>query len=120
MAAIRSRDTKPEILLRKALFRRGARFRVKYKLPGKPDIVFPGRKLAVFMDGCFWHGCPRCYKEPDNNREFWQKKIVKNKERDQYVSKVLGDLGWTVIRVWEHEIRSNLDEVAEMIFQYLV
>ena len=72
MSAIRGRDTKPEILLRKALWYKGYRYRLKNRLPGKPDIAFPTERLAVFVDGCFWHGCPEHYKKPSTHAAFWR------------------------------------------------
>ncbi len=119
MSAIRNRNTKPEIKLRKALFRIGLRFRVNYNLPGKPDIVFPGKKLAVFVDGCFWHCCPRCYREPDDNKEYWKKKIATNVKRDEKVNTILTEDGWNVLRFWEHEVKKDITRVVEIIINAL-
>jgi DNA mismatch endonuclease, patch repair protein len=116
MAAIRSRDTKPELLLRKKLFKKGLRYRITNKLPGKPDIIFPQLKIAVFVDGCFWHRCPECYKQPENNYLFWEEKISSNVRRDRLVNEKLSRDGWKVIRFWEHEIYRDLDGVAERIY----
>jgi DNA mismatch endonuclease (patch repair protein) len=115
MAAIKSRNTRPEVKLRKALFKVGLRYRVNYNLPGKPDIAFPRKKLVVFVDGCFWHCCSKCYCEPDNNKEFWQKKITSNITRDNEVNKILNETGWTVLRFWEHEIKKDIDGVTAII-----
>ncbi|CUH95685.1 hypothetical protein P22_1762 [Propionispora sp. 2/2-37] len=115
MAAIKSRNTRVELKLRKALFAAGFRYRVNYKITGKPDIVFAGKKVAVFVDGCFWHACPVCYKEPENNREFWRKKISGNMERDLKVTRELEEAGWLVLRFWEHEVRKNTESVMEVI-----
>ena len=115
MSAIRSRNTKPEIKLRKALFKLGLRFRVNYKLTGKPDIVFPGKKLAVFVDGCFWHCCPQCYREPDTNKEYWKKKAEVNIKRDKKVNTMLAEEGWRVLRFWEHEVKKDLSRVVDKI-----
>ncbi|SHI78348.1 very short patch repair endonuclease [Propionispora hippei] len=115
MAAIKSRDTRVELKLRKALFAAGYRYRVNYKITGKPDIVFVGKKVAVFVDGCFWHACPACYREPENNREFWRKKISGNRERDLKVTRELEEAGWLVLRFWEHEVRKNTEPVMEVI-----
>ncbi len=120
MAAIRCRDTKPELLLRKALFRSGLRYRINSKLPGKPDIVFPGKKLAVFVDGCFWHCCPKCFKQPVCNSEFWKQKISTNKGRDNEVNQILTTQGWRVIRFWEHEIYQSLDEIVHIINKIVI
>lgn len=115
MSRVRDRDTKPEIRLRKALWAKGLRYRVRYCLPGKPDIAFPGKKIAVFVDGCFWHGCPVHFKLPKTNSAFWGKKIQNNIQRDQEVTRQLSDNGWTVIRIREHEIKDDLDWVVKKI-----
>ncbi len=73
---------------------------------GKPDFVFPKQKIALFVDGCFWHGCPKHSNMPKNNREFWAKKMQANKDRDKFVNRELRKLGWRVVRVWEHELKS--------------
>jgi DNA mismatch endonuclease (patch repair protein) len=75
------------------------------KLPGRPDFVFRSQKLAVFIDGCFWHGCPRCYRLPDDNRSYWQAKINGNRQRDRLRGRQLRNLGWRVIRFWEHSLK---------------
>lgn len=75
------------------------------KLPGKPDFIFPKRKIAVFVDGCFWHGCPKHGTKPKTRASFWLAKITGNKARDRRVNRALRGRGWTVIRVWEHELR---------------
>ena len=75
------------------------------KLPGKPDFVFPKLNTAVFVDGCFWHGCPRHFIQPKGNAKFWRDKIATNRARDRKVNRTLRRLGWIVIRVWEHELR---------------
>jgi DNA mismatch endonuclease, patch repair protein len=72
---------------------------------GKPDFVFPKQKIALFVDGCFWHGCPQHGTMPKNNRPFWEKKLAGNVERDAYVARQLRKMGWKVIRVWEHELK---------------
>lgn len=115
MAAIRHKDTKPELLLRRALFRRGWRYRVNYKITGNPDIVFLGDKVAVFVDGCFWHGCPECYRKPSTNVSFWEKKLKQNRQRDRAVTCKLEDQGWLVLRIWEHEILKQLPSVLGKI-----
>jgi DNA mismatch endonuclease, patch repair protein len=73
---------------------------------GKPDFVFPKQKIALFVDGCFWHSCPKHSNMPVNNREFWEKKLNGNKKRDKYVTKELKKAGWSVIRIWEHDFRN--------------
>ncbi len=101
------RDTAPEIALRKALFARGMRYRVQYKVPGLPrrtiDIAFPGAKVAVFVDGCFWHGCPIHSIPPKHNADWWKSKIAGNRTRDLATNLALQERGWTVLRFWEHE-----------------
>lgn len=102
MSRIRSRDTKPELLLRSELWRRGYRYRLKSSLPGKPDIVFHRQRLAIFVDGCFWHGCPKHFQLPKTRSEFWRKKIESNRQRDKEINALLKSCGWNVYRVWEH------------------
>jgi DNA mismatch endonuclease (patch repair protein) len=110
MARIRSRDTLPEKALRRALHRLGLRFRLNVKtLPGKPDIVFPRYRIALFVHGCFWHrhtGC-KVASTPKSNTEFWQEKFAKNINRDESVGRQLRTAGWRVIVVWECELRSK-------------
>lgn len=79
-------------------------WRRNYKLLGKPDIVYPKAKIAVFVDGCFWHGCPKHCRLPSSNKEYWIPKIEKNRERDRNTTSALRKNGWRVIRIWEHEI----------------
>ncbi len=111
MSRIRGRDTKTEIALRKLLYTKGLRgYRVNFKLPGKPDIVFTKYKIAVFIDGCFWHKCPKCFIEPETNKDFWMNKINSNVERDTEINDILTKRGWKVIRFWEHEINNNINK----------
>jgi DNA mismatch endonuclease (patch repair protein) len=100
----RQRDTAPEIAIRSRLHSRGHRFRVDYPVLGRrrADIAFPRRRVAVFVDGCFWHGCPVHGTSPKANREWWAAKIASNRERDRDTDERLTELGWTVVRVWEH------------------
>jgi DNA mismatch endonuclease (patch repair protein) len=76
-------------------------------LPGKPDFAFPKQKVAVFVDGCFWHGCPKCYTRPKTNRAFWDKKLEDNMARDKRVTRQLSRQGWKVIRIWQHSLRKS-------------
>ncbi len=108
MAMIRGSDTRPEVILRKALWRGGLRYRLNADLPGRPDLVFPRFNAVVFVDGCFWHACPRHMTWPKSNATFWRKKISANKVRDKAVTEQLKTLGWHVIRVWEHEIKRDV------------
>lgn len=99
-------------MLRNALWAAGLRYRLKAKtrLPGSPDIVFLGSKVAVFVDGCFWHGCPLHGTYSKTHPEFWAAKIARNRGRDAEVDAGLSDMGWKVVRVWEHEIRDGLSK----------
>lgn len=115
MSQIRGKNTKPEIYLRRALSAINLRYRLKNTLPGKPDIVFPATRVAVFVDGCFWHGCPRHSVRPKTNTKFWDTKIKANKRRDESVNKLLRKNGWCVLRIWEHEIEINLDRCVSKI-----
>ena len=116
MARIRGRDTGPEIILRKALWADGHRYRVHYKTPaGRPDIVFPGRRLAVFVDGCFWHGCTDHYVRPQSRTGFWDQKLRSNVERDRRQTLRLEDGGWRVLRFWEHDVHTDLQSVVEAV-----
>ncbi|MEV4522679.1 very short patch repair endonuclease [Micromonospora tulbaghiae] len=107
MRANRSRDTRPEMALRSAVHALGLRYRVdRQPLAGlrrKADLVFAGPRVAVFVDGCFWHGCPEHYRPSTRNSEFWSSKIEGNRNRDAQTDEKLAAAGWTVIRVWEHE-----------------
>ncbi len=115
MSGIKSRDTKPEIIVRKALFAAGFRFRLhRSGLPGKPDIVLPGRRIAVFVHGCFWHmheGCKNA-KLPSTRPEFWREKLGRNVERDRENVDALLELGWRVLVVWECATREMRSECA--------
>jgi DNA mismatch endonuclease (patch repair protein) len=115
MSLIRGKDTKHEILLRKALWREGMRFSKYCRLPGTPDIVFRKWKVVIFCDGCFWHGCPRHYVLPKSRRGYWRKKVEGNRKRDILVTRALEKAGWTVVRVWECEINKNLKKTVHMI-----
>ncbi len=109
MAAVKGKDTKPEMIVRKYLFSRGLRFRVQVrKLPGTPDIVLPKYKTVIFVNGCFWHGHKGCkyFRLPKSNVDFWQTKITRNIERDAETEAELMHLGWKVIRIWECEIKA--------------
>lgn len=114
MARVRSKDTGLEILLRKTLWSQGFRYRVHPNLPGTPDLAFQRCKIAVFVDGCFWHGCPMHYTKPVRNAEFWQDKLDRNVSRDRRVDETLKALGWSVIRVWEHELKDMPTVVARI------
>ncbi|MFJ8791124.1 very short patch repair endonuclease [Streptomyces sp. NPDC102462] len=107
MQAIRNRDTKPEWLIRRLVHARGLRYRVAAKpLPGlrrTADMVFRPAKVAVFIDGCYWHGCPEHYVPPKTNPGYWSDKVARNVARDRDTDQRLEEAGWTVLRFWEHE-----------------
>src|SRR5205823_11378482 len=108
MRRVRGRDTTPELAVRKALTRLGARYRLHRKdLPGKPDIVLPGRRLALFVHGCFWHGhdCARGARVPKQNRDYWLGKIERNRVRDARNGAAIEALGWRALVVWECELK---------------
>lgn len=112
MRAVKSRDTAPEMKVRRAAHALGLRFRLnRADLPGKPDLVFPAKRTALFVHGCFWHGhdCPRGARMPQNNRDYWQAKISRNRARDKASLAALKKLGWTPRIIWECQTR---DEAA--------
>ncbi len=116
MSRIRGENTRPEKLLRQALWTAGLRYRLKARVPaGRPDVVFPGPKVAVFIDGCFWHGCPEHYVRPRTRTEFWSEKLATNVRRDQRMMALYLEAGWRACRFWEHEVHTNLDEVVELV-----
>jgi DNA mismatch endonuclease (patch repair protein) len=117
MSRVRQAGTDVELRLRKALWNAGFHYRLRTadKLPGRPDIVFVGRKVAIFVDGCFWHGCPIHGTRPKTNAQFWDQKIKRNGERDQQVDNKLAEAGWHVIRLWEHEVRNELPACVRRI-----
>ena len=120
MSQIKGKDTKPEVILRKQLYARGIRgYRIHYKLSGKPDIVFLKKKIAIFVDGCFWHKCPLCFVKPKTRAKFWTKKIESNIKRDTTVKELLEKEGWIVLRIWEHEIKKTMDNVLIEILKLL-
>ena len=103
MAAIHSKDTKPELIVRDALLAKGLNFETNYGM-SKIDIAFPDQKIGVFVDGCFWHGCPIHSHKINTNEAYWNPKLAKNKERDKQKTEKLKAQGWTVLRFWEHEL----------------
>lgn len=122
MRANMARNTKPELILRKALWHAGHRgYRLHWKgVPGKPDIAYPGQKVAIFVNGCYWHRCPKCnYSLPKHNRDFWKEKFKKNVERDKRKSAALKALHWSVLTVWECEIKKNLEQCVIGLSQHL-
>ena len=116
MSRIRGKNTGPEVKLRKLLYARGIRgYRIHYNISGKPDLVFVKMKIAIFIDGCFWHMCPVCFQEPETRKEFWMKKIKSNVERDNKINEQLLNEGWTIIRFWEHDVRKNPEQIIGKI-----
>jgi DNA mismatch endonuclease (patch repair protein) len=115
MQANRGRDTTPELTVRRLLHARGLRYRVNLPVPAARrrtiDIAFTRSRLAVFIDGCFWHGCPEHFQLPKSNTAFWDTKISRNRDRDHETGELLRSQGWTVVRFWEHEDPALVEEV---------
>lgn len=118
MVANRRKDTQPELRVRRLLHRSGLRYRVDARpeagVRARADIVFSRRKISVFIDGCFWHGCPAHGVQPKTNSDYWQPKLARNRARDLEVTESLQGRGWVVLRFWEHE---NPESVAEAIIE---
>jgi DNA mismatch endonuclease (patch repair protein) len=121
MAAIRSRGNRTtEKALRFRLVQSGiGDWKLHGDLPGRPDFVFGGHRLLVFVDGCYWHGCPRCYRPPQSHPDFWAEKVEYNRTRDKKTRSALRRRGWKVIRIWEHEIKEAPTLVIERIREAL-
>ena len=118
MRANRARDTGPERRLREALRAAGlGGYRLNWhKAPGRPDIAYPGRKLAIFVHGCYWHHCPRCNPNlPKSNPDFWARKFELNRERDARKRSGLESAGWVVVEAWECDLRDRLDQVVTLV-----
>lgn len=123
MSQIKSKDTKPELLVRKFLFANGFRYRLHdKKLPGKPDIVLPKYKTVIFVHGCFWHGHKGCkyFVMPKTRTEWWVSKINKNKENDNINLKKLSELDWNIIQIWECELKLRMHEQTFSKLMYLL
>lgn len=120
MAGIRSRGNRTTEFALARVFRsqKIKGWRRHLPLPGRPDFVFPRARLTIFVDGCFWHGCKRCYQAPRSNRAYWANKLRRNKARDATVSRILKKKGWKVCRVWEHSLK-NPEKVAAKIRKIL-
>ena len=111
MAAIRGKDTKPEMIVRKGLWSKGFRYRLNSpRLPGHPDMVLKKYRTCIFVNGCFWHGHEGCCKIPNTNRDFWVAKIKRNQERDVETQKRLAEMGWHCITIWECELKPSKRE----------
>ncbi|MFP4164854.1 MAG: very short patch repair endonuclease [Chitinispirillaceae bacterium] len=122
MSRIRSKNTKPEIMVRSVLHRMGFRFRVHYsKLPGCPDIVLPKHRVVIFVHGCFWHRHPGCRRAttPGSNKAFWKKKFERNVARDQEKRKDLEELGWRVLTIWECSVLEGPDRIAQVVEEFM-
>lgn len=122
MSRNKAKGTKPEVLLRKALWSNNLKgYRLNYKkIPGRPDIAYVYKKIAIFVNGCYWHRCPRCnYPLPKHNTEFWKNKFERNKERDIRKNKELNAIGWQTITIWECEIKNNINTIITKIYQVL-
>lgn len=116
MARIHGEDTSPERVLCAALAARGVGFDAHARTPvGRPDVVIVGAQVAVFIDGCFWHGCPTHYVRPRTRTDFWSAKLVENVERDRKQTRDLEALGWRVVRAWEHEVFVATDDVLDRV-----
>ena len=121
MRAVKGRDTEPEKKVRRMVHAMGYRYRLHRKdLPGKPDLVFPSRKKVIFVHGCFWHGhdCARGARTPKTNRDYWQTKIRRNRDRDRKVQGALTEIGWAVLAVWECQMKGN-DAMRKRIDRFL-
>jgi len=121
MRSNKRKDTKPELLIRKMLRDCGyGGYRIQWDIPGRPDICYPGKKVAIFVNGCYWHRCPQCNLPlPKNNSQFWMKKFEKNVERDEKNVLLLEKQGWIVHIAWECEIRKNVKNVINTVTRNL-
>lgn len=117
MSSIRSVNTKPEVALRKALWAKGLRYKIHYG-EEKIDIAFPSKKVAIFVDGCFWHACPVHSHVPKSRRDYWAPKLKKNVARDKEKDSRLRTTGWRVVRFWEHDLK-NLNSIVNKIIKLL-
>jgi len=115
MARIKGSDTGPEVALRTALNEFRVRFSTRSTLPGSPDIVIRNARLAVFVHGCFWHGCPYHYRPPKSRKAYWSHKLAMNKARDEHAKRDLRRLGWRVFVAWECQVRRNPTVLADRI-----
>ena len=109
MSRVRATNTALELRFRRALWANGLRYRVRNRLPGKPDIVFASARVVVFIDSCFWHACPWHGEQPKSNASFWSQKLMRNRLRDRQVSRTLRAEGWQVIRLWEHQLAKHFE-----------
>ena len=120
MFLIKSKNTKPEIIVRKYLFGKGLRYRINYNIPGTPDVVFPGKKIAIFIHGCFWHlhGC-KYSTIPKTNTDFWKNKLTKNNTRDKLIKNKLTADGWNVYIIWECELKKDRENCLKKLLEHI-
>lgn len=116
MGSIKGKDTLLELKFEKILKDAGLKFRRNVKeLPGRPDVVFKNKKIVIFVDGCFWHGCKEHFSPPKSNRWFWMKKISDNIERDKLINKFYKKMGWRVLRIWQHDMNKKSKRVSYIL-----
>ena len=121
MRAIKSKDSVLEKKFRQTFTKAGYKYKRNVaKITGKPDIVFPKQRLAIFLDSCFWHGCKKHCRLPSSNRKYWLNKIENNRKRDARITRYLRRIGWRVIRLWEHQLKTNPSENIETIRRMLL
>lgn len=119
MSRIKGKNTIPEMVFRKYIWSKGIKdYRLHSKIRGKPDLYFPTKKIALFIDGCFWHQCPKCYRPPKTNKKYWSEKIKDNVERDLKTDIYLENNGIHVLRLWEHDIKANINKSFKKIKKY--
>ena len=114
MSQIRGTKTKPELIVKENVDGRKLRYQPK-GIPERPDFANKTKKVAVFIDGCFWHKCPMCYKPPKSNKKYWKAKVERNTKRDRHVNRKMRKEGWTVLRFWEHQVKENKSYVLKKI-----
>lgn len=113
MSKVRSKETKLELQFKELI--KGRRFRYQQKIKGNPDFASKKNKIAIFIDSCFWHKCPKHFRQPNSNKKYWIPKIKRNVERAKEVNKQLKEDGWKVIRFWEHEIKKNPERCIKRV-----
>ena len=118
MSRIRGTRPKPELIVKDSIDGRKLRYQPK-GIPERPDFANKTKRIAVFIDGCFWHRCPKCYKPPKSNKKYWKAKIERNTKRDKDVNRKMRKEGWTVLRFWEHQITKNHQQAIGKIIQEL-
>jgi len=118
MSQIRGTRTKPELIVKENTDGRKLRYQPT-GIPERPDFANKSKKIALFIDGCFWHKCPRCYKPPKSNKKYWKAKVERNTKRDIYVNRKMKKEGWNVIRFWEHQVKENELHVIKKINKQL-